>query len=403
MQPMLSPLTEIASTLSTLSFSPPRLAGKSKNSSSSTILPHPVRVYIVEDEAIIADDLQRVLERMGYIVLGTSSTGLDAIANIIETQPDIVMMDIMLKGDLDGIATVDKLYEDYQCPVIYLTAYADEKTLRRAKLTEPFGYILKPFMDREVYATIETALYKFQMERRLAESEFKLRELNQAKDKLFSIVSHDLRNQVFGLTSMTNFLSKKFVELEQEESKEMIDTIHHAVKHLYNLLDNLLQWAQVQTSGIQFKPHDMDMAHIVRHAVEAYQENLRMKSITLINQAQEECVMRGDSQLLLSALQNLLSNAIKFTPVGGFITITATATPTHVDVAIADTGIGMNKSEIEELLAETHHHSRRGTQNERGTGLGLILAKEFIELHNGSLSIQSIPQIGTTCTISVPR
>jgi signal transduction histidine kinase len=373
------------------------------NTPATHRLPDTVRVYIVEDEAIIADDLQRVLERMGYQVVGTSITGTDAIRHILETTPDIVIMDIMLKGDMDGITTVDKLYEDYQCPVIYLTAYADENTLRRAKLTEPFGYIIKPFMDREVYATIETALYKFQMERRLAESEYKLRELNHAKDKLFSIVSHDLRNQVFGLTSMTNFLSNKYSELEKEESGEIIETIHHSVKHLYTLLDNLLQWAQLQTQGIRFKPHEMNLMNICAHAIEAYQENIRMKSLTLINQAQTDCTMIGDSQLLLSAIQNLMSNAIKFTPIGGFITVTLAVYDQTAELAIADTGIGMTADEIQTLLSDEEHTSRRGTQNERGTGLGLILAKDFIELHKGTLTIKSIPQIGTTCTITLPR
>ena len=129
------------------------------------------RIMIVEDEKIVAKDIQRMLERIGYVVPAAVSSGLEAIQKAEEMKPDLVLMDIMLKGDMDGVEAAEQIHLQLQIPVIFITAYADEKTLQRAKITEPYGYILKPFQEKELHTTIEIALYKNRMEKKLRESE----------------------------------------------------------------------------------------------------------------------------------------------------------------------------------------------------------------------------------------
>ena len=129
------------------------------------------RILIVEDQVIVARDEQYTLEDLGYIVVGSSVTGEDAIAKAEEHQPDLVLMDIMLKGEMDGIEAAQQIRERFDIPVIFVTAYADRATLHRAKLIEPFGYILKPFEEADLRTNIEMALYKHEMEKRLKESE----------------------------------------------------------------------------------------------------------------------------------------------------------------------------------------------------------------------------------------
>ena len=116
-----------------------------------------ISVYIVEDESIVAKDIQNSLKKLGYQVLGISNNGNDALEKIITTSPDIVLMDIMIKGDMTGIDVAEKIKELYDIPVIFLTAYADETTLAKAKNTEPYGYLLKPFKEVELRSTIEMA------------------------------------------------------------------------------------------------------------------------------------------------------------------------------------------------------------------------------------------------------
>ncbi|MFY9638220.1 MAG: response regulator [Methanobacterium sp.] len=127
-------------------------------------------ILIVEDEIIIAADLKGRLENLGYNIVGISATGNDAIKKTGETHPDLVLMDIMLKGDMDGIDTAQKIRDLYDIPVIYLTAYFDDEILNRAKITEPFGYILKPFEDMRIQSAVEMAVYNHHIEQKLKNS-----------------------------------------------------------------------------------------------------------------------------------------------------------------------------------------------------------------------------------------
>ena len=121
-----------------------------------------LNIFIVEDESIVAKDIQNSLTKLGYTVVGIANNGTDAIERIVELSPDLVLMDIMIKGDLTGIDVSEKIKEKINVPVIFLTAYADEGTLAKAKITEPYGYILKPFKEIDLHSTIEMAVYKHQ-------------------------------------------------------------------------------------------------------------------------------------------------------------------------------------------------------------------------------------------------
>ena len=124
------------------------------------------QILVVEDEGIIAKDIKNTLGLLGYFVVAVASSGEEAIEKAIETHPDLVLMDIVLEGDMDGVEAAEQIRDRFDIPVVYLTAYSDDKTLQRAKITEPYGYILKPFQERELYTTIEMALYKHKIERK---------------------------------------------------------------------------------------------------------------------------------------------------------------------------------------------------------------------------------------------
>ncbi|MFA0834358.1 MAG: methanogen output domain 1-containing protein [Methanobacterium formicicum] len=130
-----------------------------------------VKILIVEDESIVAMDIKHRAEGLGYEVTAITPSGEEALEHVARNRPDLVLMDIVLKGEMDGIEAAQKVRDNYDIPVVYLTAYSDERTLKRAKITEPFGYIIKPFEDRELHSAVEVALYKHQMESKLKESE----------------------------------------------------------------------------------------------------------------------------------------------------------------------------------------------------------------------------------------
>ena len=130
-----------------------------------------IKLLVVEDESIVAMDIKHRAESLGYEVTAITPSGEEAIELVKKNQVDLVLMDIVLKGEMDGIEAAQKIHDGFDIPVLYLTAYSDEETLKRAKITEPFGYIIKPFEDRELHSAVEIAIYKNEMERKLKESE----------------------------------------------------------------------------------------------------------------------------------------------------------------------------------------------------------------------------------------
>lgn len=172
------------------------------------------RIIVVEDESIVAEDIKRSLENMGYTVPAVASSGEEAVTRAEELQPDIILMDIVLRGKMNGIEAAGRIHSELNIPIIYLTAYADEKILQQAKLTEPFGYIIKPFEEKELHSVIEMALYKYAMENRLRESQ-----------EWLSTVLHSIGDAVIatdreGRVMFMNHVAEKLTGWEQGEAKE---------------------------------------------------------------------------------------------------------------------------------------------------------------------------------------
>ncbi len=170
------------------------------------------RILVVEDESIVAMDIKHRLESMGYIVPAITSSGEEAVKKAAETNPDLVLMDIVLKGEMDGIDAAQQIKDTLDIPVVYLTAYSDERTLKRAKITGPFGYIIKPFEDRELHSAIEVALYKHEMESKLKENEKWL------STTLESIGDAVITTDKDGCITFMNPIAQKLTEWDQDEA-----------------------------------------------------------------------------------------------------------------------------------------------------------------------------------------
>ena len=183
------------------------------------------RILVVEDEGIIAKDIQSTLNRSGYSVIAIASSGEEAIKKAMETHPDLVLMDIVLQGDMDGVAAAEKIRDRFDIPVVYLTAYSDDTTLQRAKITEPYGYILKPFQERELYTTIEMALYKHKIERKLKENERWVATL------LKSIGDAVIATDTSKLITFMNPVAEALTGYKQEEA------IGKSLKEIFNIVN----------------------------------------------------------------------------------------------------------------------------------------------------------------------
>jgi DNA-binding LytR/AlgR family response regulator len=196
-----------------------------------------LNIFIVEDESIVAKDIQNSLTKLGYNVVGTANNGKDAIDRITELSPDLILMDIMIKGNMTGIEVTEKIKEKMNIPVIFLTAYADEGTLSRAKITEPYGYILKPFKEIDLHSTIEMAVYKHQKDAALLKERDFLYSLVESKDeKSKDIIFVKSNNRIVKVHLKDIYYVealKDYVVINTETAKY---TVHISLKEFSNKL-----------------------------------------------------------------------------------------------------------------------------------------------------------------------
>lgn len=229
-----------------------------------------------------------------------------------------------------------------------------------------------------------------------------LKSLNETKDKLFSIIAHDLRNPFISLLGISHIIIDEYNELSEDEKLEYIKEIELSAKAAYDLLENLLYWSRAQTNNINYSPQLINIDEIVSKNIRLLNTNASTKKINIVNKISEPVIAYADSTLIDIVLRNLISNAIKFTPQGGNIIINATHRDDYIEIDIIDSGVGMEQEKIENLLKHNRIESSLGTNKERGTGLGLILCKDFIEKNKGKLNIESKIGEGTKISFTLP-
>jgi signal transduction histidine kinase/tetratricopeptide (TPR) repeat protein len=238
--------------------------------------------------------------------------------------------------------------------------------------------------------------------RKLKESELSLKELNAAKDKFFSIIGHDLRNPLNALLGFSELISGSSRDFTLEEIRKYNKIINDSARNIHQLIENLLEWSRSQSGNIDFSPKHHNLLPITNGIQDISSIQLKKKNITVHNYIPEDLVVFADKNLLSTILRNLINNAIKFTPSGGYISLSAERSNGQVSISISDTGIGMTRDQLNNLFLLDNHLTKIGTSQETGTGLGLILCKEFVEIHKGSIKVESEPNKGSTFKFSLP-
>lgn len=250
----------------------------------------------------------------------------------------------------------------------------------------------------------ENAMEFARLNELLAESETQLKETNNSKDKFFSIISHDLRSPFTSIIGFAEVMLEDLDTLSKEEIKEFTGSIYKSSKNIQNLLENLLQWSRVQTGRIEFNPIKFNLNNLVNDVVALFQVNAARKKINLLNDFEKDYEIIADKFMIDTVLRNLVSNAIKFTKQGGEIKIDITEKDEegHIEVSVSDNGVGMKEEIISKLFKIDEHVTTKGTEKEKGTGLGLILCKEFIEKHDGKIWAESTLAEGSKFKFTLP-
>ncbi|HNX55727.1 MAG TPA: ATP-binding protein [Prolixibacteraceae bacterium] len=259
-------------------------------------------------------------------------------------------------------------------------------------------YVLSKYYDKiKLNKLLETK------NKRIEQSESELRQLNAAKNKFFSIIAHDLKNPFHNIIGYSQLLTSEYDNFNETERKKFAASINQSTNNVFRLLQNLLEWSRAQTGRLVFLPREIDFGHILKNALSVLRPLADQKQISIELDYDEELTIFADPQMIETVLRNLINNAIKFTPEHGKITISARLANEQVEIRITDTGIGIAEKEAQTLFKIDSTIKRKGTNNEDGSGLGLILCKEFVHKHNGSISVESTPGKGSSFYFILPQ
>ncbi len=368
-------------------------------------------VLIVDDNPTNLGLMFEYLTRSGYDVL-LSQSGEDALQKIASKQPDIILLDVMMPG-IDGFETCRRLKANpntWDIPVIFVTALTN--TTDKIKGFEAGGidYVTKPFQPEEIGLRVNTHLTIKKLQRQLQEQNRQLQqqkdelaELNTSKDKFFSIISHDLRTPLTSLLTYTRFATQRFETLSHTELQSMLEDLSNTSENLYALLENLLEWAQIQRGMITYHAETCDLHHLVLKNTTLFEHAARQKHITLLSKLpNNHLTAYADTRVVDVVLRNLLSNAIKFTPEHGQVEIGSACNEESIELSISDTGSGLSQTDLANLFLIGQSTRHPGTAGEVGTGLGLILCKELLQANGGRIRASSELGQGATFTIRLP-
>ena len=375
-------------------------------------------ILIVDDNDTNLSIISDYLRSYNFQIL-VAQNGERAIKTAKDKAPDLILLDVMMPG-LSGFDTCKKLksqVETQDIPVVFITALSNTEAKLNAFESGGADYVSKPFQREEIFIRVTNQLKIRNLTRQLqnqlkrekelrqieAQKAQELVELNANKDKFFSIVAHDLKgpfNPVLGLTELMASMADQF---SPAEIQEMSRGIYQAARNVYDLLDNLLQWSRIQGGRLTYDPVNVDLVEIVDRNVKLLKQSAIEKNIQLYNYVNSPVFAYADENMVFTIIRNLSSNAMKFTPIGGAVSISAHANEAkQVEIAISDTGIGISPQDQEKLFKMDTHHTTRGTNEEQGTGLGLILCKEMVERNTGELWIESVVEQGTTVKFTLP-
>ncbi len=313
------------------------------------------------------------------------------------------MLNKELELDLDGNKTVlsfTTFKNDYTISDISFWGIATDIT--ELKQTQYYREELIEELTASRDTITQDAFRAISLNERLADSEEQLRQANATKDKFFSIIAHDLKGPIHSFTNLTAVILKDFDVLDKTETLELLQAIFKSAKQLTNLLENLLQWSRTQTNRINIQPENIHLDQLIAHNLSLLEQNAANKNISLISKHHGNQIAYADENMVYTVIRNLISNAIKFTHPGGKILVTSVGKSDIVEISVSDNGVGIRKEDIDNLFKIDIYHSTMGTQQETGTGLGLILCNEFIQKNQGKLYVESEIGKGSTFKFELP-
>lgn len=360
-----------------------------------------ISILIVDDEEKILSRLERILAKEGYRT-DTAARGEIAAKKISDASWDIVLTDLNMP-DRTGFEIMEHIRDSGSDALpLVLTGYASVESAIRAIKLGAYDFIQKP-IDAEtlklvVHRAAERVLLKRENERNMEE----LRKLNTLKDEFLSVVSHDLRSPLSAIGGYANYLIKK--KDFPESHKRYLEIISEIAGNLYSLVNELLDVSKIETGVIQLVKEEADLGDLIDKSIMNFIILASDKSTSIrFHNGLSNPYVRIDRMKILQVVNNLINNAVKFTD-SGTITVRARELEDgNIAVSVQDTGVGIKPSHMPRIFDQYTLFHRDGTRGEAGTGLGLVICKRFVELHGGSIRVDSDTGKGSTFEFIIPR
>ncbi len=361
-------------------------------------------VLVVDDNKDNLKVVSNFLKNEGYQI--ALAINAEDAGKILEDTPiDLVLLDVMMPGT-DGFAfcrQIKKKKRFADLPVIFLTAKTDTSDLVEGFEAGGVDYITKPFQKKELVARVNSHVELAIAKNRIREQAEEIKKINRTKDRLYSIIAHDIKSPFSNISMLISTLAEGYLEPGSEEYEEILQSINRSTQETYALLENLLQWTRSQTGDLEVDPEILNMKELANRAFRFSELNAKNKHIDLKMEMEDTLPVHADRNMMQSVIQNLVGNAIKFTPEGEKVTIKGEQEDEQVVIQVVDTGVGISEENMKKLFVDRGQLTTRGTNDEKGSGLGLLLVQTFVEQNGGKIEAKSKPGEGTTFTLTFPK
>lgn len=369
------------------------------------INPAEFKLLVVDDVQTNVLLLKALLGKEGYGIL-VANNGQEALEVIRNENPDLILLDVMMPG-MDGFEVAERLKsEEFRCeiPIIFMTALDDTQSIVNGFKLGVGDFISKPFRKEELMVRIKHQLSLVAARRIIEEKNEELRKTIAGRDKMYSVIAHDLRSP---MASMKMLLNTIMMSVEKDKIDpdifDMLEMSNKTSEEVFSLLDNLLKWTKSQLGKLTVIPQKLDISGLADGGVEVMNSVAEVKHIKLIRTDHESFFVYVDIEMIKSILRNLISNAVKFSNPDSEIKVGIKAEDGKVIVSVTDSGKGIKKEDQHKLLKDSTHFTTYGTNSEEGSGLGLLLCRDFARKNGGELWFESEENLGSVFSFSLPQ
>lgn len=361
------------------------------------------KILVVDDSSFEIELVDWILQENNYQTV-LANNGSEALEIIKTLTPALILLDIMLP-DINGFEVCKKIKSNENLkdvPVIFFTSLSNVEDIVKGFDAGGVDYVTKPFNKDELLARVKNHLDLINSKRKIELQASELKQANGLKDKMFSVISHDLRSPISSIKLALDFISKGFLKPGEELYNETIKDLVKTTDEAYVLLENLLGWAKSQSNILKVVPETLELKSLANSVAGLLRLNCENKKIKIENNIPEGITVFADLQMVQSVIRNLLSNALKFTPENGFIEMSAVEKDLEVEISVKDSGVGISELNLKKILDPEESVQTIGTNKEAGSGLGLLLCKDFVEKNGGEIWVESELGKGSTFTFTLP-